>query len=162
MPSLPGLRIAPSRSDGSGVFTDAPIAAGTDVLVISGPIVHAGDPATEREEARMYQIGPGRYISPRDPYGAFVNHSCEPNCWVRVAGDVATLVALRDVAAGEELVFDYATNIGLDDDWIMPCGCGTPACRGSVRSFLLLPEPLRERYEALGIVPGFAKATSSG
>ncbi len=43
--------------------------------------------------------------------GRFINHSCEPNCetqkWV-VRGELAIgLFALRDIAAGEELTFDY-------------------------------------------------------
>ena len=35
----------------------------------------------------------------------YVNHSCEPNCGI--VGSVL-LVTMRDVAAGEELCFDYA------------------------------------------------------
>jgi hypothetical protein len=43
--------------------------------------------------------------------GRFINHSCDPNCetqkWV-VRGELAIgLFALRDIAAGEELTFDY-------------------------------------------------------
>ena len=43
--------------------------------------------------------------------GRFINHSCDPNCetqkWV-VHGELAIgLFALKDVAAGEELTFDY-------------------------------------------------------
>jgi hypothetical protein len=54
----------------------------------------------------------------------FLNHSCEPN--VGFGGNVV-LVAMRDVAAGEELTTDYAL---FDDyDGEMPCGCGTPSCR---------------------------------
>ena len=54
----------------------------------------------------------------------FLNHSCEPN--VGVQGNII-FVAMRDVAAGEELTIDYA--MIDDDDARMDCGCGTPSCR---------------------------------
>jgi hypothetical protein len=54
-----------------------------------------------------------------------LNHSCEPTLgW----GDDATLVAVRDVAAGEELTVDYATAID-DPEFVMMCHCETYRCR---------------------------------
>jgi hypothetical protein len=72
-------------------------------------------------------VGPTRAeeIEPVDR----MNHSCEPNCGVR--GSVV-VVARRDIAAGEELTFDYGTTdtVGLT----MECKCGAPTCRGVVTS----------------------------
>jgi hypothetical protein len=58
-----------------------------------------------------------------------VNHSCEPN--VGMGGNVL-LVAMRDIAAGEELTIDYALFLG-DPGFAMDCRCRTAACRGVVR-----------------------------
>jgi uncharacterized protein len=57
----------------------------------------------------------------------FLNHSCAPN--VGFAGNIV-LVAMRDIAAGEELTTDYA----LFDDCadVMDCRCGSPGCRGVI------------------------------
>src|SRR5581483_9765011 len=55
----------------------------------------------------------------------YMNHSCAPNCGVR--GSVA-VVARRDVAAGEELTFDYGTTD--TDRWTLACQCGAEHCRG--------------------------------
>jgi uncharacterized protein len=41
------------------------------------------------------------------------------------------LYALRNIAAGEELVWDY--NL-YDDDEPAPCRCGSPKCRGTMYS----------------------------
>jgi SET domain-containing protein len=43
--------------------------------------------------------------------GRFINHSCDPNCdtekWI-IKGELAIgLFAKKDIAAGEELTFDY-------------------------------------------------------
>jgi uncharacterized protein len=59
-----------------------------------------------------------------EPVMLFLNHSCQPN--VGFAGNTA-LVAMRDIAPGEELTTDYALFDNHDDT--MDCQCGTPACR---------------------------------
>lgn len=39
----------------------------------------------------------------------FINHSCRPNCWIEIAGDVVWIRASRTIEAGEELSYDYNT-----------------------------------------------------
>ena len=57
-----------------------------------------------------------------------VNHSCAPNLGLfpmvgagGVDGDLF-LVARREIAAGEELSFDYSTSM-VDEPWAMDCAC---------------------------------------
>ena len=66
----------------------------------------------------------------------WINHSCEPNLEAEQEGDRVFLRALRDIAPGEELFFDYGLVI---DSRITPtlkkeyaCWCGTPTCRGTM------------------------------
>jgi SET domain-containing protein len=54
----------------------------------------------------------------------YINHSCAPNCWVEVKGDTIWIRASRNIKAGEELTYDYAT----DGAKIIPCRC-RPGCR---------------------------------
>jgi hypothetical protein len=68
---------------------------------------------------------------PQGNQARFINHSCDPNCetqkWL-VRGELAIgLFALTDVAAGEELTFDY--NFERYGDKPMRCYCGTAKCR---------------------------------
>ncbi|MCA9520971.1 MAG: SET domain-containing protein, partial [Myxococcales bacterium] len=58
-------------------------------------------------QTHSLQIEEGLYLVPHEDLepADYVNHSCEPNAGVR--GQV-TLVALRDIAAGEAICFDYA------------------------------------------------------
>lgn len=71
----------------------------------------------------------------------FLNHSCEPN--VGFAGNVV-LVAMRHVAAGEELTTDYA----LFDDYegTMACRCGSPTCRRTIDGRDWRRPELQDRY----------------
>ncbi len=61
---------------------------------------------------------------------AYINHSCEPNAFMRSApGDKVLFFALRDIEAGEEITMDYRDpyHPAAGD-----CRCGSPKCR-SVR-----------------------------
>ena len=70
-----------------------------------------------------------------------LNHSCDPNLvW---SGD--RLVALRDIAAGEELTYDYATAI-TDPQFLLRCHCETYRCRQLVTGDDWQIPELRLRY----------------
>gem|GEM_PF-568947 len=56
-----------------------------------------------------------------------MNHSCEPNVGLR--GNVL-FVAVRAIAAGDELTIDYA--MIDDEDGEMACRCGTAGCSGTI------------------------------
>jgi hypothetical protein len=99
--------------------------------------------------ANALQIGIDRYLDLDEP-GRFINHSCSPNA--AVVHDTA-LIAIRPIAAEEEIRFDYSTTIS--DGWTMACRCGAAECRGLVVAFQLLPESLRRRYAILGQVQRF-------
>lgn len=75
--------------------------------------------------------------------GDAINHSCEPNCGMRNA---TTIVAMRDIAIGEELTFDYAMSDASSYDEF-DCNCGTSLCRGRVRADDWRLETLRHRYK---------------
>ena len=72
------------------------------------------------------------YIKTVDSYDAvyFGNHGCDPN----TASVNDERVALRDIAAGEELTIDYAKH--SPKTWSMRCHCGAKNCTGIVRGKL--------------------------
>lgn len=57
-----------------------------------------------------------------------VNHSCDPTAGLR--GQIS-LVAIRDIAADEQICFDYAMSDSYPG-FTMSCACGSPNCRGKV------------------------------
>lgn len=80
----------------------------------------------------------------------FINHSCDPNCWVDVIDGEIWIIALRDIAAGEELTFDYGFDI---EHWKEhPCRCGSETCIGFIVSQEQWPQlnkVLRKRTKKL-------------
>lgn len=59
-----------------------------------------------------------------------INHSCEPNCVPWVEGKQIFIYALRDIAKGEELTFDYGFDLENYEDH--PCRCGSAGCIGYI------------------------------
>lgn len=146
----PVFRIRPCDV-GLGVFAARDIAAGEVILGIRGPTIDFSE--TKRRgprECMAIQVGHDRYIDTQAP-GVFVNHSCEPNAGIR--NDDA-LVALRDIATGEEIRFDYSTTME-EQSFTMDCLCGAAQCRRVIRDFSTLPQHIQERYLDLGIVMSF-------
>jgi SET domain-containing protein len=60
--------------------------------------------------------------------GDFFNHSCSPNAGFQTS---IHLVAMRDIAPGEEVTFDYAMCM-TNDFGNMECECGSTNCRGYI------------------------------
>jgi SET domain-containing protein len=66
----------------------------------------------------------------------WINHACDPNCEADEQDGRIFIKALRDIAAGEELNYDYGLIIEerytkkLKAEY--PCWCGAPTCRGTL------------------------------
>jgi [histone H3]-lysine36 N-trimethyltransferase len=91
--------------------------------------------------------------------GRFCNHSCRPNSYVDkwVVGDKLCMgiFAGRDIAAGEELVFNY--NVDRYGANPQPCYCGEPNCTGFIGGKTQTEKATKlsdATIEALGIEDG--------
>jgi len=144
----PKVEVRGSAIHGRGLFACEPIAAG-EIVCIKGGYVFSrrqleamweGYAAAEVPIADDLFIGP---MHPEEREGSmiFSNHSCEPN--IGVKGQIV-FVALREIAAGEELTHDWAMTD--DDDSEMECHCGAPSCRGIVTGKDWQRRDLQERY----------------
>src|SRR5688572_12918117 len=98
------LRDVPGK--GRGVFTTRAFRRGEEVLEFRG--VHR-DVSAFKDLTHALQIGPRTFISPSGDIDDFVNHSCDPNTGVRDDNGRIVLFALKDIKAGHEINFDYAT-----------------------------------------------------
>ena len=138
----------PSPIHGRGLFARAAIAAG-EIVAVKGGHVMTGSRWAELEPAlgpAEIQIGDDLVIAPvredhRDGAMLYTNHSCDPN--LAIQGQIV-LVAMRDIAPGEELTIDWATTD--DGDYTLECHCGSPRCRGTVTGKDWTKPELQARY----------------
>ena len=100
------------------------------------------------------QIGHDAFVLPNGNLDDFMNHSCDPNCGIRLTPEGYVAIALRDIQKDEELTYDYSTYMGFSHP-CLPCTCGATACRGVIDNFSTLAEPIREKYLSLGVVGEF-------
>ena len=150
-----GRRIQVRRSGvhGKGVYALANIVAGQRLIEYTGEVIpwdealrrHPHDPA-QPNHTFYFHIEGGQVIDAKHGGNSsrWINHSCEPNCEAEETAEGRVFIrALRDIAAGEELFYDYGLVIDepytarLKADYA--CWCGTAACRGT----MLAPKPPR-------------------
>ena len=128
------LVVRPSRIHSVGVYTTTAIRKGARVVEYTGPRI------TPEEADRLYDgvsrtylygLEDGKTVIDGEGLGAYLNHSCDPNCEVHEIKGRVWLFARRDITAGEELDWDY--NL-YDDEAPAPCLCGSSKCRGTMYS----------------------------
>ena len=129
------LMIRSSAIHAAGCYTTSRIAKGAQIVEYTGPRI-SKDEADLRYESSptTYLFGVGNGDIVIDGHGAamFINHSCDPNCETEEIDSRIFIRAIRDIAAGEELVYEYHLYDSDDDN--ADCYCGTPQCRGTMFS----------------------------
>lgn len=128
---------------GDGVVVTRAFAAGETVMVgfLVGELTG--------NDAHATQVSSGRWAR-HGGLGTTVNHSCEPNCGVRLNdGQAFDVIARRPIGAGQEVTFDYAMRNYTIDHFPAVCLCGAPRCRGSVTGWKDLPAARKADYGEL-------------
>lgn len=134
IPCVMGLILRSSAIHAVGCYTTSSIAQGTKVVEYTGPRLPAS--ACEHlydahEETYLFGMQDGKTVIDGHGTAAFVNHSCAPNCETDEIDRHVWIVAIRDIAAGEEITYDYNLYDG-EDLSDAPCFCGAKKCRGTM------------------------------
>ncbi len=155
--SSPLIAVRGSEVHGRGVFAVAPIKKGTRVIEYLGDrITHKAADARyedhdESDNHTFLFIVDNHTVIDATVGGndaRFINHQCDGNCDSVIENRRVFIDAVRDIAPGEELGYDYQIGRDKDDppnvDEIYACRCGSAACRGS----MLWPPKKTERKRA--------------
>jgi len=144
----PKTAVKESPIHGRGLFAVADIQRDEIVAVKGGHIINRAvlaelPPTLGPAEI---QIGDDLFICPtteeeREGSMIFSNHSCAPN--IGLQGQII-FVAMRAIAAGEELTHDWAMTD--DDDGSTECECGAVICRGQITGKDWQRPELQQRY----------------
>lgn len=139
------VEVRVSGVEGRGVYAARALPAGAFVAPLTGTLVPSHVAEAPGYARMALQIDDDWWLEELGFADDFINHSCEPNLRFSAAGDA--LEAARDIRAGEELFFDYATSL-YDGGWRVACRCGSAHCRGFITGFEDLAPELRQKLLA--------------
>ncbi|MEI8229564.1 MAG: SET domain-containing protein-lysine N-methyltransferase [Candidatus Peregrinibacteria bacterium] len=153
------LYLGATAHKGNGVFSSSDIQSGDLIMEFTGPLVTRSElPQPYSSVLDHYtQVDEDLYMGPSGDLDDIINHSCNPNCGLREEDGRLMCYAIRDIAQGQELSWDYST-MQQSGWWEMDCLCGSVLCRGRIADFQDLPTFIRRKYLDLRIVaPYIAK-----
>ncbi len=139
------LQVRPSGVHGKGVFALRPLAKDSRVIEYTGEVItwkealrrHPHDPS-DPDHTFYFHLDDRHVIDGKVSGNAakWINHACDPNCEADEEDGRVFIRALRDIAPGEELNFDYALMLeGRHTAKVKKqyeCRCGSPKCRGTM------------------------------
>ncbi len=147
--------IIDSLGHGRGVITNRHYTRGEFVMNFTGEKTHIND---IDDFTHYLQITPELFISPSGNADDFVNHSCDPNCALYFENDGLVLRAIKDIAPGQELSFDYGT-IMFSEPTEFKCECGSSKCRDIIGNYYTLPEELQTQCQSANMIPLLSRYT---
>jgi SET domain-containing protein len=127
--------IKESNLGNKGLFAKNPIKTGSTIFRFEGRIG-----TDEETDAESMQIGENEFLESTIGFDNFLNHSCNPNCFVD--WPTMNLVANQDIKIGEELTVNYNTFeydlVNMVQNLAFKCNCGSEECYKEVKGFAFL------------------------
>jgi len=139
------LIIRSSAIHAAGCYTTTPIRKGQRVIEYTGHRLTKAEADEAYEESPityLFGLGDGKIVIDGHSTAMFINHSCDANCETTESRGHVWIKAIRNIAPGEEITYDYCLYDGGDDPAI--CNCGAKTCRGTMYS----PQEIRRRKAA--------------
>jgi uncharacterized protein len=139
------IAVRSSGVHGKGVFAEVNIAEGEVLVEYKGEIItwpealrrHPHDPS-DPNHTFYFSIDDKHVIDGKvnGNSARWINHSCDPSCEADEQNGRVFIKAMRNIAAGEELNYDYG--LVIDERYTpklraeYPCWCGAKKCRGTL------------------------------
>jgi uncharacterized protein len=148
----PKLVHGESKIHYDGVFTTTPIARGEKLMEFGGLPISQEEAVEGPYRVRsIWIVADSVYLALPESDTApsldeNLNHSCDANAWL---ADEVTLVARRDIAAGEEITMDQGTWNFDETEYTVDaedCTCGSDICRRRLTETDWKLPAVRERY----------------
>lgn len=152
------LKIQITSKMGLGTFTTIDIPSQSVIMEITGDIFTKEKASQLPNFENFLQISHDLFQGPSGTVDDTINHSCDPNSYLKIVGNRVLLTSLYVIKAGKEITFDYSTS-STDDpsDWQMNCLCGSNICRRIISGFQHLSIDIQEEYKKKNIIPMFLR-----
>jgi len=122
------LNLKRSRS-GLGIYAALPFKKGDFVIEYTGKKLTPEQ--VERSASRKYFFEVDKFWTVdgagRENLARYINHSCRPNCEVRIYAKRIRIWAIKRIKPCDEITYDYGEE--YFDEFIKPHGCRCAKCR---------------------------------
>jgi SET domain-containing protein len=130
------LIVRSSAIHAAGCYTTTAVRKGERIAEYTGRRItkeEADELYTDYPVTYLFGLGDGAIVIDGFCTAMFINHSCEGNAETNEDEEGRVwITALRDIAAGDEITYDYCLYEGGDDP--CTCYCGAATCRGTMYS----------------------------
>ena len=123
-----------SKIHGKGLYAKNSIPARRKIGSMAGEIISkkaARQKAKVNESISIVELWNGKALdaSVINNDLRYINHSCQPNTYMRNVGNHVEFYALRSIKTNEELTCNYGPT---HHDGTRQCKCGAPNCKGFI------------------------------
>jgi SET domain-containing protein len=129
----PGLTIRKSTIQGDGCFATTSFQRWHKIANYTGERITNAEAKRRAKRKRLRICGIDNRWSLDGSKGGngthYINHSCEPNAFMKILYGHILFIALRNIEAGEEITIDYEETLHSNKK---RCTCGAPSCRGTI------------------------------
>jgi uncharacterized protein len=128
------VEVRQSLIEGRGLFAKASMRARQKLGNLTGELISQAEGRRRAKRLRrisIVELGGGKALdaSRKGNELKYINHSCQPNTFIRIFGKKVEFYALRAIRRGEELSCDYGET---HHEGTHRCRCGSPRCRGFI------------------------------
>lgn len=127
-----GLLVKESKIEGLGAYAISIIPARVKIGELAGNIISVKEArikAAIKKRIAIVELNNKIALDASETDGAikYINHSCNPNSYIRVAFNKVEFYSLREIKKGEELSANYGET---HHDGKLKCNCGAKNCKG--------------------------------
>jgi uncharacterized protein len=126
--------VGKSQIHGKGLYAVGKIPARRKIGSLAGKIISkklAREKAKQNESISIVELWNGKALDASSINNElkYINHSCQPNTYMRTFGNHVEFYALRSIKPNEELTCNYGPT---HHDGKRKCNCGAPGCKGFI------------------------------
>ena len=136
-----------------GTFTTTIIPAKSPIIEFNGPTYFEKN-LPNPNDPNILQVGPDTFLAQSGNISDYINHSCNPNCFIQAVGNRAILYSMYVIPPNTELTFDYSTtSTDTLDKWKMDCLCGENNCRKVISGIQYVDDKIKQQMVDKGMLP---------
>lgn len=128
------VKVEKSTIDGKGVYAQHTIPARKKIGELGGTIVPLKSVQSiikTTKRLALVELGRGKALNGMINGNElrYINHSCDPNAFMRVIQNRVEFYALRNIKKNEEITCNYGET---HHDGKLRCQCNSPKCKGFI------------------------------